>query len=267
MKKFTILMLFVWAFSSCSVDRDEIDLQENLLLEQNAVVEIEGCESVVHSFEDKGQIEVTNDQDSIYVNILALGENTLTNTRLHLTDDIAGFPTVGQGNLPPGKMEHHRVFESGVDSYTFSFPASDYGESVYIASFSEFWGEEGSDSLWAGDQEVKTGNWSFFEYIFQECEDPCAEVYAGEDKSRTITLSEARAIESWDELRKLYANMMDEGVDNTQWYAYDPSINEIIDAFNAEDGGVGEYTTEYTITEGECSDSVLLTIIVVPDPE
>lgn len=267
MKKFTILMLFLWAFSSCSVDRVELDLQERFLHEQNAVVEIEGCETTIHSFENFGQIEVINDEDSIYISILAFNDNTLTDTRLHIAGDIEGFPTVGQGNLPPGKMEHHRVFEQGVDSYTFSFHLSEFGESIYVASFSEFQEEGGSESLWAGDQDVKSGNWSFFEYVIQECVDPCAEVDAGKDNSKTITLSEARAIESWDEVRKLYANMMDEGVDNTQWYAYDPSIDDIIDAFNAEDGGVGEYTTEYTITEGECSDSVLLTLIVVPDPE
>lgn len=94
-------------------------------------------------------------------------------------------------------------------------------------------------------------------------DDGCT-ITAGEDKSRWIEISEAASLESWDEVRKLFANMLDPGVPRNG--VFDPSIWEIITRFNdAENGGLGEYTTIYTVTEGECSDSVTLTVRVVPD--
>ncbi len=91
----------------------------------------------------------------------------------------------------------------------------------------------------------------------------CDGFSAGEDSSRELQLTEAIAIPSWDEVRKLYLSLLDPGVPRNG--SFDPSIWDIINAFN--DGGdmLGDYTTTYTITEGDCSDSVELTITVIPD--
>ncbi|CAM4343668.1 hypothetical protein [Gillisia limnaea] len=92
----------------------------------------------------------------------------------------------------------------------------------------------------------------------------CAHVNAGPDKSITMTKSQAAAIESWDEVRKLYLSLLAPGVVRNG--TFDPSIWDLINRFNdQENGGPGDYTTEYTIVDGECSDSVLLTITVIPD--
>lgn len=94
----------------------------------------------------------------------------------------------------------------------------------------------------------------------------CENFSAGDDKSRTITLSEAKAIESWDEVRKLYINMLDQGVLRNG--EFDPSIWNLINRFNDEnEGGLGDYTTTYTVTNGECTDSAQLTVTVVPDEQ
>src|SRR5690606_21896574 len=81
----------------------------------------------------------------------------------------------------------------------------------------------------------------------------------GADSSTTITVAEAEAIPSWDEVRKLYLSLLDEGVSRDG--EFDPSIWDLIDAFN--ENPLGEFTTVYTVTEGDCSDSVILTINVV----
>lgn len=87
---------------------------------------------------------------------------------------------------------------------------------------------------------------------------------AGADNSMTITYSQAAAIESWDEVRKLYLSLLGEGV--YRGGKFDPSIWEIINKFNdEEDGGLGDYTTWYTIENDQCNDMVMLTIRVVPD--
>jgi hypothetical protein len=93
----------------------------------------------------------------------------------------------------------------------------------------------------------------------------CDGVDAGPDNSIDMHLSEAAAIESWDEVRKLYLSLLASGVPRNG--AFDPSIWNIINAFNAAENPIGAYTTTYTITEGECSDLVLLTVNVIPDEQ
>ncbi|SOC80314.1 hypothetical protein SAMN06296241_1862 [Salinimicrobium sediminis] len=88
--------------------------------------------------------------------------------------------------------------------------------------------------------------------------DACT-ISAGADKSTTITVAQAEAIPSWDEVRKLYLSLLDEGVSRNG--EFDPAIWDLIDAFN--ENPLGEFTTIYTVTEGDCSDSVILTINVV----
>ncbi|MBZ9729059.1 hypothetical protein LB467_05125 [Salegentibacter sp. JZCK2] len=99
----------------------------------------------------------------------------------------------------------------------------------------------------------------------EQQEPVCEGVDAGPDNSTSISLSEATAIESWDEVRKLYLNLLASGVPRAG--AFDPSIWDIINAFNAAEDAIGAYTTTYTITEGDCSDSVLLTVNVIPDEQ
>ena len=94
-------------------------------------------------------------------------------------------------------------------------------------------------------------------------EDPCVNFSAGAANSKTISLSEATAIESWDEVRKLYLSLLDAGVSRDG--SFDPSIWDLINAFNNSNDPLGDYTTTYTITNGECTASVELTVTVVAD--
>ena len=105
---------------------------------------------------------------------------------------------------------------------------------------------------------------SYLEYgdtyaLNSSAEDNACSISAGADKSTTITVAQAEAIPSWDEVRKLYLSLLDEGVSRNG--EFDPTIWDLIDAFN--ENPLGEFTTVYTVTEGECSDSVVLTINVV----
>ncbi len=90
-----------------------------------------------------------------------------------------------------------------------------------------------------------------------ENDEACSGVSAGADKIRTITVAEAEALPSWDEVRKLYLSLLDEGVNRSG--EFDPTIWDLIDSYD----GPGDYSTTYTVTDGECSDSAVLTIRVV----
>ena len=80
-----------------------------------------------------------------------------------------------------------------------------------------------------------------------------------------MTESAAAAVPSWDEVRKLYLSLLDSGVPRNG--EFDPSIWDLIDAFNDpnRDTRLGDYTTTYTIKDGDCEDTVELTIRVVAD--
>ncbi len=261
MKKISLLLAFI-AFSSCSVDHEE-NFETDAFSELNAIVDVNGCESQTFSFGNVGSIEVTNDQDYLYVSIVADAMYDLKHTKLHIAGTEEDFPTVGQGNLPPGKMDYKESFTPAVDYYTWKFPLSDYEGCIYIASQSSFVSGSDSSTYWAGDIAGESGNWSYFEYCIQTCQtaNPCEAVTAGSDNLKEISYSEAAALPSWDEVRKLYLSLLDPGVDRTG--SFDPSIWDLIDDFNVR--GVGDYTTKYTITEGDCSDSAFLTLRVVPD--
>lgn len=259
MKKIYVLIMFGFLCFSCSVDKDELAMEENQIQELNASFEVEGCETSSFNFNDAGAIEVTNDSEYLYVTLVASEGFSLSKTWLHIAKDFDSFPTVGKGNLPLSKMEFSKGFQPEVQKYTFQIALADYVGIILIASNSEFTDGDRNGSYWAGDQMVKFGNWSYFEYTVQICTPPCID--AGPNNSITITESEAAAIPSWDEVRKLYLSLLAPGVVRNG--TFDPSIWDMIYQFQAQ--RTGDFTTTYSIGEGECTDSVELTIKVMPD--
>jgi hypothetical protein len=103
--------------------------------------------------------------------------------------------------------------------------------------------------------------------IPDEKSDPlCEHVNAGPDNSITMSVSDAAAIESWDEVRKLYLSLLAPGVPRNGTFS--PSIWDLIHMFNDPNtvNILGDYTTTYTITDGDCADSVNLTVTVIANP-
>lgn len=247
-------------FVACSTDDSEMDDSTFNILELNATYEVDGCTVTTFDFNALGYIEIKNDRDSLYVTIIAESDNTISATSLHIANTFSDFPTVGKGNLQAHRMDYQESFEDEVIEYSFHFPLDVLDESLVIASYTTF---NGSEAVWAGDLNVKQGNWSYFDYQVKE-----HPFNAGPDASRTMTVSEAAALPSWDEVRKVYAGMLAPGVDKKSG-TYSPSIWDLINDFNDPDreSKVGEYATTYTLGSGECTDSVELIMIVVPDQE
>lgn len=252
------MVLGVSILGACSVDDGVLELQEETNMELNATYLASGCTITTFNLGERGKVEIRNDRDYLYVTIKAIGENTLSSTSLHLADSFSGFPTVGKGNLQPEKMSIQQTYTSGENQYSFQFPLNDVPSSMVIASYTTF---ASGDSYWAGDVAVKQGNWSYFNYVLKE-----HPYNAGPDNTRTMTESEAVALPSWDEVRKVYAGMLAAGVDKTSG-TYSPTIWEIINDFNdpSRASRLGDYTTTYTLGSGDCTDSVELTLTIVED--
>lgn len=260
MKKFLFWFVIPLLATGCSVNDEDLLNSDASIMELNATFESNGCIVTTYDFSTFGQMEVRNDRDSLYITINAVEGNSISSTSLQIADSFLNFPTVGKGTLQPNKMEHQLVFDPYVKEYKFSFPLIEINQNIVIASYTTF---NGLESSWAGDISVKQGNWSYFSYQIKE-----HPYNAGPDNSGTITLSEAIALPSWDEVRKVYAGILAPGVDRRSG-TYNPSIWDIINDFNdpARESKLGEYTTTYTLGTGDCADSTVLTLVVVPDPE
>jgi hypothetical protein len=260
MKRILFLVFCAFSLGACNVDEPALDNPDSLIGNLNATYTINGCVVTTFDYGTMGFIQVRNDRDNLYISVFAEGDNIISATSLHIADNFSMFPTVGKGNLQPKEMEYQKFYEVGVKQESFTFPLSDFGGTMVIASYTTF---NGAESLWAGEIAIKQGNWSYFEYQVKE-----HPVNAGLDNSRTMTVSEATALPSWDEVRKVYAGMLAAGVDRKSG-TYNPSIWDIINDFNdpKRESKIGQYTTKYTLGSGDCTDTVVLTLDIVPDLE
>ena len=77
-----------------------------------------------------------------------------------------------------------------------------------------------------------------------------ADACAGSKNSLIITFSQAAAIPSWDEVRKLYLSLLAPGIVRNG--SFNPSIWNMIDQFHAQ--RTGDFTTTYSIGGEECTD-------------
>lgn len=275
MKKYLLPIVLLF-FGACSVD-DALDEQKTEINEMNVIVEDSGCEVITYNFGEVGQIEVTNDAEHLFVTIASTAEGfNLSNTKLHISSTESGFPTVGQGNLPPGQMDHQIDFEPNIESYTFKFPISDLSQCVYIASQSTFSNGVDSVTTWAGDHQVKYGKWAYLKYCIQDCVPACETVYTGpSDLFGSILYTEAKPIGSIDEIRKIFSNLILQtgeywgtSAELGDFSRYSPSISALIEEFKSELGepfDTYDFTTTYTYGSGDCSGTINLTITVIDD--
>ena len=260
MKKILLLVLSAFCLGACSVDTVETDMADAQLVILDATYSVDGCNTSTFDFDMAGKIEVKNDRDFIYVKILATGDYELVQSYLHIAADFSGFPTTKNGGIIINNMDNKLSFSPVVKEFTYKFPIDSFGDSFIVGAYSIFQLGNKKNNFWAGDLEAN--KWSYFEYILNE-----HPYNAGADNSAEINISAAHALPSWDEVRKVYTSMLEPGVLEGQFVgSFEPSIWDIINKFNDPlKGGVGAYTTVYTIGEGECTDSVILTLNVVPD--
>ncbi|WP_026934174.1 hypothetical protein [Christiangramia echinicola] len=262
MKKFLLLGLTVFCLS-CSVENDEINELE--ISEVNLITSVDGCAIYELQFADEATLEVRNFYDYLEVSVINLGENQFNSLSIHFAETENEFPRTGKGDLNASKFYYSQNVDKGTNevkvNFTFDELGLMVGDEILITSIAEFGSGKNKSKIIATDSELTDGTY-YFEYLVEEFK-----YYAGNDHIREITLSDAVAIPSWDEVRKLYAGMLDPGVPKKAG-DYNPSIWDIINDFNDPNRAskVDDYTTTYTLGSGECSDSVELTLKVVPDP-
>jgi gliding motility-associated-like protein len=63
-------------------------------------------------------------------------------------------------------------------------------------------------------------------------------------------------------VENFYLGLLEDGVPTNG--TFNPTIDQIVSQYQNDDDGLGDFTTTYTIGEGDCQDSVELTLSVVP---
>lgn len=266
MKKYFLLPILGLFIVACSVDNQELDVTEDPFTSMNAVYEdIEPCGTpTTENFDDYGTITVSNNEDNLFVTVSAAAGSAIANTRLHIADDLADFPTVGQGNLPPGKMDHHVVFDPAAETYTFSFSLEEINNDgcITIASMTSF---TNGGTAWAGDNHVKYGNWSYFEYCLQECPGEQEPVCEYNDINNQLCSSQI-GNPTLLGFTNYYRNLIFLNTDLTNITGtFDPTIAELLSQYQ-EAGGIGTFTTNYTF-ESECGPRTFQLSVEVSDCE
>lgn len=261
MRKIVILCLG-WVIVSCSFDQpDELKTD---LVQLDAIVDYEDCEVYHFQLEDKGALRVQAFHDYIEVQLTATGSAPVNQISLHFVDNSGQFPTNGR-KLNTSLMYYSEKLAKDTyyleKNFTFSELGLLTGDKTLVAAVAEFGKGKNKKEIYAGDISGVNGEWSYFELMLNPFKN-----YAGTDQIREMPISEAQALPSWDEVRKVYANMLDPGVPKKSG-TYNPSIWDIINDFNDpnRESKLDDYTTTYTLGEGECADSVELTLRVIAD--
>ncbi len=262
MKKILFLGLFI-GLISCDVENYEISEVE--IATVDVVTSIDGCVVYDLSFANEADITVRNFHDYIEVSVTKKGNKDFNNLSIHFTQNTQDFPKTGKGELNPSKFYYSENMDKGTDQFKVRFDFNELGiavgDDVFIAAIAEFGSGKNKSEILATD-EFLTSNHFYFTYTVEKFIN-----YAGTDQVREIYLSDAKAVPSWDEVRKLYSGMLDNGVSKNAG-RYTPSIWQIINDFGDpnRETQLDDYTTTYTLGEGDCSDSVQLTLRVVADP-
>ncbi|MBZ9729060.1 hypothetical protein LB467_05130 [Salegentibacter sp. JZCK2] len=258
MKNVLILVCMAAFLSSCSVEDQPVN--ESELNELDLLIERDGCSIYSFEFDEVGQLEVRSFYDYLSIKFSSKQNYSLKKLNLHFAERLEDFP-LNKIGLIPGRMEHKYNYDDNTYETEITFPLDEVPDSFLMAAYAVMESPTDKFKGWAGDIAGEEGDWSYAEYEVKEFS-----FYAGTDQMREISISDAEALPSWDAVRKVYAGMLDAGVDRNNG-TYEPSIWDIINDFNdpGRESKLGDYTTIYTLGTGECSDSVELTLRVIPD--
>jgi len=153
-----------------------------------ASAEICGTPEVVTLFAgqtiDSGTVQVSNDEDYLYVTFTATDPWWLSQTHLHVADSQEGIPQTKKGNPKIGNFTYQYTHDPLVWEYMYTIPKSqlslDGNNSVVIAAHAVVVQLDdagyvvANETGWAdGKTFVDRGSWAtYFQYTWQECSAP-----------------------------------------------------------------------------------------------
>jgi hypothetical protein len=258
----------------CSVDNDELNLNNDQIQTVNSVLEVDGCETLSADLYCSvgtllGEFKITNNNDNLYLNFLAKDGFLIYDIRWQVFREDGNIPVNGSG-INSSKLANRDKFNSGTVSHGETVSLIDFEDETSLIIVAEL---EYKNSLnqrfitWIGDQEVGRNGSKFLVYdICPPISDPVCVADAGGDVIKTYTLKEIdNLVDSYEELDTLLRSLLDDGVDRSG--TFDPTPRELGRKFYFE-GKFQDFNTTYTITNEldgtECSDSAEFIITIIP---
>ncbi|MDZ7806723.1 MAG: LamG-like jellyroll fold domain-containing protein [Gracilimonas sp.] len=180
-----VILLLVGSFISCEDTLQGIRSNDTAILDNAEMIsnstsdEING-EAILVAGRTKnvGTVDVTNDLDSLYINLKTDDSWYLKESHLHIGTSLDDFPLAGRSKNPvPGKFEHSADHDNGTTDYQYSVALIDLkpDDVVIIAvhAATEQWFDgnlEKKEGAWAsGDRFTERGSWAtYFYYTIEE---------------------------------------------------------------------------------------------------
>lgn len=251
-------------FLACSVDNDEIDVNNELNLSVDLASLNDECISD-HPWElfDKGtnfgEVTINSDEDYIYISFLAQDEFRITGIRWDIGTSWDEIPH-NNGGIIPGQLSNNIKFRSGVKVYEEVMSRSNF-ECVYLTARVELKNSlNRTFNVWLGNHLAGQNNSKYlWSCLCQPQDDPICIISAGSNKEKTISRDYVRANlkYSW-QVEEFLLDMLDEGVPRTGTFS--PTIDELIVLYRQN--VFQTFVTTYTITDGDCSSSSDLSVTI-----
>lgn len=255
MKNYLFLTVLAGLLSvGCSVDNEEI--VEDRFFDFSAEVDCGANYNLKDGETILGRVVITNNKlgNIVYLKFIANEGYVINAIRYGYTDNVDGLPT-NNGGIIPGKLTMEEF--DGLDEVNMELKVDH--RFVYTARV-DLGNDSGVNySVWLGD--ILLGNKGSKYLTYTPClnvEDiPC---YVGTNKSVTLTNFYVRSqVYGVSLLERYYLNMLDAGVSRNG--TFEPSIYSIIQDYKSNN--FQTFTTEYTVVEEGCSESVSLSITVI----
>ena len=291
MKNYSLLAL-LFLLVGCSADNEELLPPENevKVLDLQAASFSSTAESTTNNicgtgtfpFGEYGDLNITHDGTNVYVTITAREGYDLVDIKLDLVSGEESFPLVGNGNLPPGKMEYKFSFKSGQKSFTFppfNFTSDLFGTYISIASKTTFTNGLNTFSSWTGPLKGSSGNWNYLQYRIETC---CDMANAGEDFTRVMyQATYESSYGNGARLRRyLLGQILLEDPSASESGIFIPPAGFLDRTYNDWSGQGGSdddlpwstdgqgrlvLETTYTVGEGSCVDEAKITLYIDPN--
>ena len=275
MNKYYFFVVLGLLFIGCSVDNDEMNLNDNLLNSANSVLEIDGCESISYDLYSGanslvGEFEITNDEDNLYLNFLSKEGFSINEIRWEVALNEDGLP-INNGGIIVGQLDHKIKFDIGKSSHGESVSFSEFDESpasLFVAARVKYTNTlDETFTIWVGNESAGKNGSKFLEYVTCDPQStPVCNADAGSDNSRTYTDSEIdEMIDDLGAIEPLFKTLLDEGISHNG--TFKPTGPELLRLYNRNH--FQDFKTIYTIRdeENDCEDSAELIITITPDPQ
>ena len=258
----------------CSVDNEEMNLNNDQIKTVNSVLEIDGCESNNYNlyFDTNsllGEFIITNDEENLYMNFSSAKGFLITEIRWEVFLSEDGLP-INNGRINVGQLDNKIKFDEGENSHgeTITFSQFDENPTTFVlVARIEYTNDLKQKFIsWVGNETVGDNADKFFDYTICEAQNiSVCSADAGPDNSQKYTESEIdEMIDDLGAIEPLFKALLDEGISRDG--TLKPTGLELLRLYNQNH--FQDFKTIYTIKdeENDCEDSAELIITVIPDP-